>query len=164
MPHVVLPQAQRIVAQLPFHLQAVKIHRNVERGNYIFAVKNLVSRFHVQQFDGENIRRMVKLVEGEEERRGVSLLGPPGRSSVQLAQIVPAQTLHDAEDIQVGMPRVELSRCRGTVQIDTDEVDAQPCGDASHKLCEITPLARREDGGTEAHLRVRVDGGSSRNQ
>jgi hypothetical protein len=82
MHHVVLPQAQHIVPQLPFHLQAVKIHRNVERSNYIFAVQNSVSRFDVQQFDGENIGGMVQLVEGEEQRRGVSLLGPPGRSSV----------------------------------------------------------------------------------
>jgi hypothetical protein len=66
MHQVVLPQAQRIVPQLPFHVQAVKIHRNVERGNYIFAVKNSVSRFNVQQFDGENIGGMVKLVECEE--------------------------------------------------------------------------------------------------
>jgi hypothetical protein len=66
MPQVKLPQAQRIVPQLPFHSQAVKIHRNVERGNYIFAVKNSVSRFNVQQFDCENIGRMVKLVECEE--------------------------------------------------------------------------------------------------
>jgi hypothetical protein len=66
MHHVVLPQAQRIVPQLPFHVQAVKIHGNVERGNYIFAVKNPVSRFNVQQFDGENIGGMVKLVECEE--------------------------------------------------------------------------------------------------
>jgi hypothetical protein len=66
MHHVVMPQAQRIVPQLPFHLEAVKIHRNVERGNYLFAVKNSVSRFNVQQFDCENIGGMVKLVEGEE--------------------------------------------------------------------------------------------------
>jgi hypothetical protein len=66
MHQVVLPQAQRIVPQLPFHVQAVKIHGNVERGNYIFAVKNSVSRFNVQQFDGENIGGMVKLVECEE--------------------------------------------------------------------------------------------------
>ena len=58
MPQVVLPQAQGIVPQLPFHVQAVKIHRNVERGNYIFAVKNSVSRFDVQQFDGKNIGGM----------------------------------------------------------------------------------------------------------
>jgi hypothetical protein len=66
MHHVVLPQAQRIVPQLPFDVQAVKIHRNVERGNYIFAVKNPMSRFDVQQFDCENIGGMVKLVECEE--------------------------------------------------------------------------------------------------
>ena len=59
MHQVMLPQAQGIVPQLPFHVQAVKIHRNVQRGHYIFAEKNPVSRFDVQQFDGKNIGGIV---------------------------------------------------------------------------------------------------------
>src|SRR5208283_2496412 len=99
-----------------FHLQAVEIHRHVNRGHQTFAVKNSMSRFYIQQFDGENIGGIAKLVECEEERRGVPLLDPPGRCIVQLAQLLPAKTLHDAKDIQVGMPFVKLFRRRGTVE------------------------------------------------
>jgi hypothetical protein len=63
MPQVKLPQSQGIVPQLSFHLQAVKIHRNVERGYQVFTVKNPVSRLHIQQLDGENVSRVLKLIE-----------------------------------------------------------------------------------------------------
>src|SRR5208337_2585753 len=67
----------------------------------------------------------------------MSLLHPPSRSGMQLAQIVPAKTLHDAEDIQVGMPRVELFRSRGTVKYYGQQVVSRGILQSGYQVCQV---------------------------
>src|SRR5208337_549778 len=67
----------------------------------------------------------------------MSLLPPPTRSRVQLAQIVSAKTLHDAEDIQIGMPRVELFRSRGTVKYYGQQVASCGILQSGYQVCQV---------------------------
>src|ERR1035441_4195122 len=67
-----LPQPQPICAEFAFDLQLMIAKRHSDSRQEFFAEKHFVARLHIQQFNGENISRVLQFIHRENQRRKMS--------------------------------------------------------------------------------------------
>ena len=111
-----MTEAQPIGAQLAFDLKAMQVQRDFEGGEEVFAEEDAVARFHVEEFDGEDVGGALELVVGEDERRVVAFFGPPFGDAVEGFEIGGNSAFDQAEDVEVGVALVEFARGCGAVE------------------------------------------------
>ncbi len=75
-----------------------------------------MARFHVEEFDGEDVGGTLELIAGKEEWRVVAFFDPPFGDAVQGFHLGGAGALNQAEDVEVGVAFVEFAGGRGAVE------------------------------------------------
>jgi hypothetical protein len=111
-----LTEAQPIGAELALDLKAMKVERDFESCKKVFAEQDAVARFHVEEFDGENVRGTLELVAGEDERCVIAFFDPPLGDAVEDFEIGGIGALDEAEDVEVRVAFVEFAGGCGAVE------------------------------------------------
>src|SRR5271166_4931233 len=83
---------------------------------HIFPVQDPVARFHVQQFDGENIRGAPQLLQSKNQRWALPASNPPLHRGMQRFQMRRVRLSNETKDIEIRMLGVKLFGGRRTVQ------------------------------------------------
>jgi len=107
---IVLTKFEDDGAEFALDLQAMKIHGDVDGGYGVFAVEDLATFLHIENFDGEDVGRMFEFFAGEEERGGFVLFdGPPMDDGSGAGEFFNGEGIENAEKVQVGVCFVEIT-------------------------------------------------------
>ena len=132
-----LAEAEPVGAELAFDLETVEMERDIEVGEKVGAEENAVAGFHVEKFDGEDVRRAVEFVAGEDEWRMVALFDPPFGDAVEGFEVFGVGVIDEAENVEVGLAGAEFACGGGAVEDDGDEVVASGGLEAGEKFFEL---------------------------
>src|SRR3954470_20915565 len=72
-----LTQQNQLFTQLVFHLDAMKMHRNLQPLEYVFTEKQAVMPLHIEQLDRKDVGATVQFGARHHQRRRLFLLIPP---------------------------------------------------------------------------------------
>src|ERR1700741_4525773 len=108
-----LPQFQQHCAQVMLNLHTIQSHRHFNRRNDIRSIEPSPPVLHIQDLDGEDVRRMAQLILREKKRRRFFLLDtPPFHYVCEASQLLDTQRTKEANYIEVRVPFVKVTARR----------------------------------------------------
>ena len=132
-----LTEAEPVGAEFALDLETVEMERDIEVGKKVGAEEDAVAGLHVEKFDGEDVRRAVEFVAGEDEWRMVALFDPPFGDAVEGFEVFGVGVIDEAENVEVGLAGAEFACGGGAVEDDGDEVVASGGLEAGEKFFEL---------------------------
>ena len=113
-----LPQQDEFLAQFIFQLGPMMMHGDLQRAQHFVAKNHAMMMLHIQELDGEHVRRMLQFLPGHDQRRGMFLAMPPLHHRTDGGQVGKRTFAQEAEQVQIGELGLEFPGRGRTVEND----------------------------------------------